>query len=135
MGISGALCFALFFVTVMDCVFIDNALKQIPDDKFFLHFMSSQRTLLRAPGRSFVAGVLCVFVNFLTGLQILYGLNTCLVATATCALSLTGIGIRWRLLAGLMDSYAHGNKEQVAMAMAGRAKVAPDPSESVKETG
>ena len=111
-GITSAMCFALFFVTVMDCLLIELSLKQIPDDKFFLHFISSQGLLLNLPTVSFTAGLCFAFVNFAVSLKLIYGLTVGLVGTGLCLIGLLGMGHRYYVLSKDWSLYAVENHKQ-----------------------
>jgi hypothetical protein len=45
-GAMGSLAFIIFFACVLDCIFIDNALRQLPNEEAFLQFLETQREWL-----------------------------------------------------------------------------------------
>ena len=47
LGVFGSISFLLFFGCVMDSIFIDNALKQIPNQEAFIELLDTQQHWLK----------------------------------------------------------------------------------------
>ena len=85
MAVSAAAIFAMFLACVLDCILLDNSIRQIAEEKFLLDFLNTNSALLRWPLLLFIFGVVLTFLNLSATVWVLYGSAPAYVALGVSA--------------------------------------------------
>ena len=117
-SISGTAIFALLFGCVLDCILIENSLRGIPDDKYLLDFLKTEKVLLALPFWLFVSGILLVFSNIAIVMKIIYGLIPMICCFGGFASVTLLILRRYMLLSAKVTRYAYWGMMEVEKAAA-----------------
>lgn len=116
-GISGCLILGIFTTCVLDCILIDNSMRLIADEKFVIHFMSTEQILLQMPLVLLVVGVALMFSNVAVTIWLLYGETSMIACFAILCTFGGAILRRYLILRSKMGMYANRGLHEIKQKM------------------
>lgn len=112
-GTMGFLCFFLFFLSVIDCIFIDNALRQVPTPKALMNFIAHERSWIGRPSKFFFLGMLGTFLEICVATSVLYPAPVTIIVILICIQSVRFILGAYGRGVGHLKDYAILSKNEL----------------------
>ena len=102
-GACGCVGFALLMAAALDCVLVDNTLKQLQHPRSFLNFLDAHPSAMALPTKLFIAGVFFALVQLLVVMSIIYSLAAVSIAAVFATICCGGIFRRYIILVSFVD--------------------------------